>query len=374
MPDALYVSYLMIAPNFIFFRYTITTPAVGPGKQCLFPAGTEMNRSCTWGECVSCLGKTCNNQGTCSSLTGQCVCNSGFTGSNCEIENSQCSLTKCNGHGNCDSSGGCTCTAGWMSEGEIGNSEGVYCTSDPCYGCPSGQCDATTGFCACLGGLQQSKNRVAGSLACGQLIGGGDCQGSFGSWGSCGTDCTQKRYYTITNPASSGGAACSHNVGDSESQKCSSGLCCSLAASACQNGATFLASQCQCLCSPGWQGPTCSVSKDDSSAVVTKETQATAAQMGAIVTSTTVAPVANTTSTGSAEGSSSSSMSMPMIGGIGGGVLALLIGGYMMFAKKKEPVDPLAALGEVEGMEDLDMGALGLDDSALTQGGDGVTL
>jgi hypothetical protein len=53
---------------------------------------------------------------------------------------------------------------------------------------------------------------------------------------------------------------------------------------------------------------------------------------------------------------------------IAGGALVVLVGIYFMFfyGDKKKPEDPFASLEGMEGMEDVDFAALGLDDSQLT--------
>lgn len=53
---------------------------------------------------------------------------------------------------------------------------------------------------------------------------------------------------------------------------------------------------------------------------------------------------------------------------IAGAALLVLVGAYFMFfsGEEKKPEDPFASLEGMPGMEDVDFGALGLDDSQLT--------
>jgi len=57
---------------------------------------------------------------------------------------------------------------------------------------------------------------------------------------------------------------------------------------------------------------------------------------------------------------------MAVYGGGAGLALLIIVGAYFAFRKKEAPKaeDPYAALEGMEGMEDVDFGALGLDDSA----------
>jgi hypothetical protein len=335
--------------------FLILNQATGSGKACPNKNGETKSASCTWGECQSCLGKDCNSRGTCSPTAGSCTCSAGYSGSNCEQQNDQCSMTQCSGHGNC-AGATCQCLNAWTSSP---SASGIFCTMDPCAACPIGQCDSKTGLCHCVEGQPGQAN---GCLA-GQAS---DCVGSWGAFGTCGSDCLQHKYYTVTSPAMGAGKSCPNQSGDTQSQACSSGNCCRITASQCHNGAQFLAGSCECLCTAGFQGGFCDTPTNDATAVVSKETtiaSSAASSMG-------VQPTTQAADASKSSSDSSTIFGLPAIAvyaGGGGIALLIIVGAYFAFKKKEAPKaeDPYAALEGMEGMEDVDFGALGLDDSAL---------
>ena len=53
-----------------------------------------------------------------------------------------------------------------------------------------------------------------------------NCQGSWGSWRTCGSDSKQKRTYSITRAAQHGGSACPYSHGATEQQSCVQNIDC----------------------------------------------------------------------------------------------------------------------------------------------------
>ena len=383
-------------------KFVVVNPQIGSGKACEAADGDKKIVDCNWGECKSCLGRNCNMHGAC--MDGVCTCDSGFTGPNCELEDNDCMRSRCNGHGSCLADGGCKCVGGWMSEDAAKDALRVslavvspstttplketrsmvallsghatsltaasgFCAHDPCNGCPAGQCDKVTGYCACLDNTFTNINRQAGEAACGKKAGIQDCDGVWSEWGVCGSDCQQRRYYSISSIAGPGGAACPAFPGQSQTQKCFAGTCCTLTASDCKNGGTFLAGTCSCACAAGWGGPTCLVKEDDSAQVLTREVtldkNMTDLMIGKSLDPTEKPAEAVAQASDVKATSTMDKKKMMMMAG-GAGVLLLIIVVWLMLGRKKKPEDPLAALGQVEGMEDLDMSALGLDESAIS--------
>ena len=331
--------------------YLIVYPGGSSGKQCPNKNGDTQSSSCTWGSCLSCSARDCNGRGSCSAATGSCTCNAGYSGLNCEQQTDTCSMTTCGGHGNCFGTS-CTCLNGWTSAAAQGSS-GTYCTLDPCAACPNGQCDISTGLCHCVDG---QPGQLGSCLTTPQ-----DCAGSWGPYGTCGVDCLQHKYFTVTTPSMNGGATCSNSAGDKQSQACSSGLCCQITSSQCLNGASFLSGSCECLCSPGWQGGFCQTPSNDATGIVSNEYTMSVQDAAATgVTTTTPAPqAAPAESTGLLFGLPA----WQVYAGAGGAGLLLLVGAYFVFFRKKAKAkeDPYASLEGMEGMEDIDFAALGLD-------------
>ena len=120
---------------------------------CNKPKGTCVNNSCqcapsvTGDKCdnAGCAGVTCLNGGSCEEATVQCRCPPCYTGSNCEMHESNCCVTNtdCNEpNGVCSSSNTCEC----KPEFPAANCEDV-CSN---MNCPNGgTCDPATGDCEC---------------------------------------------------------------------------------------------------------------------------------------------------------------------------------------------------------------------------------
>eukprot|EP01130_Rhizamoeba_saxonica_P001656 TRINITY_DN11530_c0_g1_i1.p1 TRINITY_DN11530_c0_g1~~TRINITY_DN11530_c0_g1_i1.p1 ORF type:complete len:1008 (+),score=249.77 TRINITY_DN11530_c0_g1_i1:33-3056(+) len=105
----------------------------------------------------------------CDHVTGECVCNFGYDGENCE--DLACPLD-CSGNGVCDGSvGTCNCSTGW--KGTACNTVDLVC-DPPC--CSQGTCNTTSGKCICRG-------RSAGPQCC-RIDCKDDCSGN----GECDFD------------------------------------------------------------------------------------------------------------------------------------------------------------------------------------------
>ncbi|KAJ6252839.1 teneurin and n-acetylglucosamine-1-phosphodiester alpha-n-acetylglucosaminidase [Anaeramoeba flamelloides] len=92
-----------------------------------------------------CDGVDCNQEqegGVCVMNTGECKCNSNYTGSDCKTI--VCPYNKCNGHGECNTTTAkCNCEEGWTGE----NCTEVECPGNNCSG--HGLCNLKTGDCDC---------------------------------------------------------------------------------------------------------------------------------------------------------------------------------------------------------------------------------
>ncbi|EER08891.1 neurogenic locus notch, putative [Perkinsus marinus ATCC 50983] len=251
--------------------FKIFQPVRGSGTPCEHPAGKSRTEMCSWGDCKKCMGRDCNGRGTCDVATGVCKCEGAFSGENCELEKTDCSESRCNGHGNCVDDG-CRCVNGWTNEGpDNGPLNGVYCTRDPCEGCPVGQCDARTGFCSCRSGTWSDVSRATGEPACELSSGSIDCIGDWGPWSECQSDCQRRRYFSISTLPRNGGKRCPAKGGDEMQEACQMGSCCLLKEADCLNGGTLMASTCDCLCAPGFQGSRCETKVTDADRVLERE-------------------------------------------------------------------------------------------------------
>ena len=55
----------------------------------------------------------CNAHG--SYVSGECICQPGWKGKECQLRHSECEVSDCNGHGRCVD-GGCSCIKGFKGE------------------------------------------------------------------------------------------------------------------------------------------------------------------------------------------------------------------------------------------------------------------
>ena len=347
--------------------YAVLVEPSGPGAAaCNFAEGQTRQAPCTGGNCKSCGSRDCNGRGQCDSGTGQCNCQSGWKGNNCELSSDACSGNLCNGHGNCNSDQtACTCMNGWMSESGA-SSVTKFCTIDPCDGCPEGSCNKDTGYCSCS---PDTDPKVY--PACLRAF-SMDCQGQWSEWGTCTPDCQKKKYYNIVTPAGPGGKMCPNKLGDVESALCTAGGCCKLDGTKCQNQSVFIAASCECRCPVGFQGQYCDTASTSASRVLTQEQTVDSSQLGALNTTTrapiTVPTVLAQTQATEATDDSDNKMIWVYVGaGVGG---LVLLGGiaYFVTKKPKPPAgDPLLAgvqgLEGLEGMDlsNMDLSALGMD-------------
>jgi LPXTG-motif cell wall-anchored protein len=339
--------------------FHIIKEAEGLGKPCTANDGDTRLSVCMGGSCKKCMSRDCNGRGKCDEGVGSCVCDSGWTGENCELSTSACTTTLCNGHGNCnDSQTECTCMNGWTSDPSATKK---FCTNDPCDGCPSGQCNTYTGYCSCDG--PDPDNPKCGN------IGAVDCEGKWSDWGSCSATCEKKRYYSVVSLPSGGGKACPKKAGEAEVAACTTGSCCNIKPTECMNGAEYIAASCECRCPAGFQGRVCDQSSSTADKVITKEVEVDAKTRALF--NTTERPtieyetqVAQSAETTPPPATGSTNMLYVYIGAGAGGLL--LIGGLVWLFKKKKPapVDPLlAGMEGLEGMDltGMDLSALGLD-------------
>ena len=97
-----------------------------------------------------CDAINCGQHGTCDINTGLCVCDAGWMGQDCSVENPNdpCLSVDCGEHGTCNSATGlCTCDEGWTGENctieiVVGPCENVDCGLH-------GTCNSDTGICDC---------------------------------------------------------------------------------------------------------------------------------------------------------------------------------------------------------------------------------
>ena len=351
--------------------FHVSIPAQGSGVACPAVEGEQRTTQCMGGGCKKCMSRDCNGRGSCDSGTGICVCKTGYKGDNCELSTDKCSTSLCSGHGNCDASQtGCQCLNGWKSDPSSG---AVFCSIDPCLGCPLGQCNTFTGTCSCSDEQLSDYPRFPACAAQGAV----DCAGQWGPWSKCTPNCEKKRYYTITSVASGGGKVCPNLAGDVDTAPCAGGSCCSIQASQCLNKAPFLPELCLCQCPVGFQGQFCGDSSATADEVVSKDTAVDAATL-ALFNTTTRAPLEYVSVSADeilaaqatpAPASSGINMLYVYIGAGAGGLL--LIGGlaYMFFGKKAAPAAPtdplLAGMEGLEGMDltGMDLSALGMVDA-----------
>ncbi len=84
---------------------------------------------------------------------------------------------------------------------------------------------ASGGGAACPFADGETQTRTCAAGSCVARV---DCQGSWSSYGSCSASCgdgTQTRTYNVTRPASGGGAACPFADGATQNRACNNGAC-----------------------------------------------------------------------------------------------------------------------------------------------------
>ncbi|CAL8283426.1 unnamed protein product [Lota lota] len=225
--------------------------------------------------------RPCRNGGTCTNTEPDeyhCACRHGYSGKTCEIAEHACMSNPCANGGTCHevpSGFQCTCPAGWSGPTcAIGEDE---CESSPCA--HGGTCmDLENGFeCVCpppWSGktCQIDVNECAGqpcrnAYSCKNLIGGYHCT-CFPGWAGLNCDIN---VHSCQGQCQNGGTCkvqlCSDEQPDRSVQTptCSLMTClyclaptCSLMTCLC----TALTRGNECVCLPGFSGPTCEVQSD----------------------------------------------------------------------------------------------------------------
>lgn len=95
----------------------------------------------------NCADLDCGPNGDCNPDTGACMCDPGFSGTNCEIN--ICDTTDCGSNGTCDPvTGDCNCEEGYSGE----NCEINVCDTVDCG--PNGDCFERDGTCICNPGFE----------------------------------------------------------------------------------------------------------------------------------------------------------------------------------------------------------------------------
>lgn len=114
--DQVYSSHLVLWQNFRFFVFGVISWSTLCTKLhshtshhangfCIFKYNLFFFQT------VDCLDPTCSSHGVC--IHGECHCNPGWGGNNCEIMKTMCA-DQCSGHGTYQTeSGTCTCDANW---------------------------------------------------------------------------------------------------------------------------------------------------------------------------------------------------------------------------------------------------------------------
>lgn len=230
--------------------------------------------------------KPCHNGGSCSN-TGQgsytCKCPPGFTGNDCEIKVSDCSVQPCMNNGSCiDDQHGqgsgykCQCKYGWV--GKHCENQTQTCASKPCQ--HGAQCrDSSQGFkCECAAGYSgKNCETQVNDCAPNPCQNNGKCS-SRGNQYQCqcmkgfnGTNCEENIDDCHGNPCRNGGT-CSdqinqyrcHCIAGYAGKNCEGKVDFCLA-KPCANGGSCmnLNNGYECFCRRGFTGNDCSVDIDE---------------------------------------------------------------------------------------------------------------
>ncbi|CUG31867.1 transmembrane protein, putative [Bodo saltans] len=254
----------------------------GTGK-CLCSEGYGMS-DCSAACATSADGSLCGNVGTCSALTGTCVCDRFRGGAACTTECPRSGLANlvCGGHGKCDEgstgTGACICNAGYRgdacdttcSDSDIPcNGRGICsavglceCNADATVGYWDGDnCDRCAGLYAGPDCIGQCPTANANAACSGHGTCGSDivclCESSIdgGHWGGEACNTCQTGYYGPQCLEECPGGACApcFNHGRCSDGVNGTGVC------TCDFNATFgFWSSYDCsLCVAGWYGYLC---------------------------------------------------------------------------------------------------------------------
>ncbi|XP_066519508.1 delta-like protein C [Hoplias malabaricus] len=226
--------------------------------------------------------KPCMNDATCTN-TGQgsytCACKPGFSGTNCEIETSECDSNPCKNGGSCNdlvNDYSCTCPQGFYGKNcEI---SAMTCADGPCFN--GGTCivdDKTGGYsCRCPPGYVGSNcEKKIDRCSSDPCLNGGQCLDSGHSLvcrcrpGFSGPRCEINIDNCARNPCRNAGT-CVDGIND-YTCKCTlgfSGKDCTIRADACtlqpcKNGGTCYThiTGPVCQCPPGFMGSRCEYSQ-----------------------------------------------------------------------------------------------------------------
>ncbi|EDO34703.1 predicted protein, partial [Nematostella vectensis] len=222
-----------------------------------------------------CDSNPCNNGAQCNNMVDgyRCMCKSGFTGKNCEVEEDECTTNPCANGGACvDKINGfvCTCPSGFTGQfcekATVDCKPGACRNNGKCVEIPGGfQCLCSDGyegdFCEvntnecksspCLNGGKCTDGVNSFTCNCPAGYSGGRCEDKTNGCrpDSClnGATCTETSYgHRCACVAGFSGNRCETDINECASTPCANnGLCVDK-----EGGFT-------CLCKPGFSGTTC---------------------------------------------------------------------------------------------------------------------
>ncbi|KAI4886490.1 hypothetical protein NFI96_024859, partial [Prochilodus magdalenae] len=237
--------------------------------------------------------KPCKNNATCTN-TGQgsytCACKPGFSGTNCEIETSECDSNPCKNGGSCNDLVNdyvCTCPQGFYGKNcEI---SAMTCADEPCFN--GGTCivDNTTGGYSCrcpVGYVGSNCEKKIDKCSSDPCANGGQCQ-DLGHKFTCrcrlgfvGSRCEINVDDCARNPCRNAGT-CVDGIND-YTCRCTMGFTgkdCSIREDACstmpcENGGTCYThfSGPVCQCPPGFMGTRCEYAQPPTQTPTTRST------------------------------------------------------------------------------------------------------
>ncbi|XP_070533134.1 uncharacterized protein [Ptychodera flava] len=208
-------------------------------SRCTKTGGSSTSNQRNGDSGTVCVSPTqCSNQGIWDPSTGQCMCNSGTVGFNCQIECDDDYV--CNGHGTCTNHGGCEC-----EEGYVGYRCEYQCLANTtCSGhgtcTPHGECICDSCYhgsdCSIL--CNGNGDCVDAECQCDPCFIGRYCHSECNHQGSCVND-------TCSCSDNWRGDFCSVAGCPGEEIDCSGHGICNAGIHA-------------CYCEPGWTGDDCS--------------------------------------------------------------------------------------------------------------------